>query len=1141
MIGVDCIKADDCHPGNNLNGLAKNSNKVYLSLTDFKFYKNEKREIVNINLSPCKSYMSICDSFGIIYIYKFYGKNFIFLLKANLSDNKGTIKSVVWISKKSKKKSHIYLYNELEDYLLIITTISGCIHIYDLKLKMIIHTTRTSGSISSCKLDNSLQNIGLTSLNGYFYFYNLYKNEGNIIYNCFDKFYDENGKDNTTLSHNEYSRRNDNNYENININMSTDFSTNLLGNVEKDESDEEAIIQNSQEYYNNLTNDFFSKQIKQKEKHEDDLFNIYIKNKFKCKEKLTCFYFVDILKSRKYLLRKFSYKNVHKKRRTMQLDSSKADNEVGSEDENETENETDNEDASQSDNDADADASKSRKRKRSKKKDIHNDVLSIEKAYSNYKHYALIGSENSKIYKYNIVSKECEGEYIGINKDSIIWDVIYIYSTSEVASVDNNGSLIIFDYKSYSIKYHFNNHTYKATSLAKNINESNLFTTGVDRFVIKYELNFNKNEADISNYTSSESSNSEEEVEEEENAVLQKDLFFISKINKMKKLNKKWIYTNKHSIHMSDIKKIIYLENNVVITISDDLTYCLYDTYKNVKKYFLINYYYENNNMLFSPNFKTVFCIYSNQISIHYSIHGASQADTSKVESKELEDGSASAVSKEEDEYEENDEEDEERDMGDGENGVSKLPVNFLTQINESNYNLIANIVYEPNERILEYGMNKSFTKFGCITNIKFCIYYFNINTLELYNYDVSALNFYKVYSFMFLDDNQIVVSFVRRCKGRKDEEADEGESELDSSNNVEETESKEKMNINKRNINESLKYFENSFSYHLCIYNVEKKKIIEEIEVDRVFYSFKKCNKKLIICSDNMKNIYLFFKDSKYYLNNFTIIDDFNTSLQNIYRSYIFLSLVEQFLFIFSSNNTIYVYAINYENKNIYFLKNVKINNCVFSQMSQILFLNLNQISKKYNNIHNNEPYIDMQNIMSLKYSYCLIFKGYNALTIMGLNLFDNIYIDIEDSYLANQMKKNNNYFSQYYLSSLKFKYNYLNYKQIYFQDKKLFHMLLDKINMSKQGEKYATSLSNNETSIVTNSKESYKNVKNINQNEISLDLSFKFIACIHKRNILNMNSIYTSENRIILLACAPTDLSMTLVNVADTKKYIR
>ncbi|KEG04922.1 U3 small nucleolar RNA-associated protein 4, putative [Plasmodium vinckei vinckei] len=1122
MIGVDCIRRDDCHPGNNLiNGLSKNSNKVYLSLTDFKFYKNEKREIVNIDLSPCKSYMSICDSFGIIYIYKFYGKNFVFLLKANLFDNKGTIKSIVWISKKNKKKSHIYLYNELEDYLLIITTISGCIHIYDLKLKMIIHTTHTSGSISSCKLNNSLQNIGLTSLNGYFYFYNLYKNEDNIIYNCFDKFYEENEKDNTTFSHDEYGR-NDNNFENIDIKMSTNFSTYLLEDVEKDESDEEAIIQSSKEYSNNLTNDFFSKQIKQKENHEDDLFNIYIKNKFKSKEKLTCFYFVDILKSRKSLLRKFNHKHVNKKRRTTELDLPKDDNEVGSDADDEVASQSDDEPASQSDNDTDTGISKSRKRKRSKQTNLHNDVLSIEKAYSNYKHYALIGSENSKIYKYNIVSKECEGEYIGINKESIIWDVIYIYSTNEVASVDNNGSLIIFDYKSYSVKYHFNNHTYKATSLTKNINETNLYTAGVDRSVIKYELSFNKSQADIYNYTSDESSDSEEE--EEENVVLDKNLFFISKIKKMKKLNKKWIYTNKHSIHMSDIKKIIYLENNIVITISDDLTYCLYDTYKNAKKYFLINYYYENNNILFSPNFKTLFCIYSNQISIHYSIHGVSQADTSKVKSKELEDGSANTSSKEEEEEEEDEESEGEK------NGVSKVPVNFLTQINEGNYNLIANIVYEQNERILEYGMNNSFTKFACITNIKFCIYYFNINTLELYNYDVSALNFYKVYSFMFLDDNQIVVSFIRRCKGRKNEKADEGE-----------TEGKEKMNINKRNPNESLKYFENSFSYHLCIYNIEKKKIIEEIEVDRVFNSFKNCNKKLIICSDNMKNIYLFFKDSKYYLNNFTIIDDFNTSLQNVYRSYIFLSLVEQFLFIFSSNNTIYVYAINHENKNIYFLKNVKINNCVFSQMSQILFLNLNQISKKYNHIHNDESYIDMQNIMSLKYSYCLIFKGYNALTIMGLNLFDNIYIDIEDSYLANQMKKNNNYFSQYYLSSLKFKYNYLNYKQIYFQDKKLFHMLLDKINMSKQDEKYVTSFSNNETSIITNSKESYKNVKNINQNENSLDLSFKFIACIHKRNILNMHSIYTSENRITLLACAPTDLSTTLVNVADTKKYIK
>ncbi|SCM05805.1 U3 small nucleolar RNA-associated protein 4, putative [Plasmodium chabaudi chabaudi] len=1131
MIGVDCIKTDDCHPGNNLNGLTKNANKVHLSLTDFKFYKNEKREIVNIDLSPCRSYMSICDSFGIIYIYQFYGKDFIFLLKTDLSDNKGTIKSIVWISKKCNIKKHMYLHNKLEDYLLIVTTRSGCIHIYDLKLKMIIHTAHTSGSISSCRLDNSLQNIGLTTLNGYFYLYNLYKNETNIIYNCFDKFYDETVRDNTILSHDEYEGRNNNNYENIK--MSTDFSTYLLDNVEKDESDEEAIIQNSQEYCNNLTTDFFSKQ---KKKHEEDLFNIYIKNKFKCKEKLTCFYFVDILKSRKYLLKMFSSKNAHKRRRTMDRDLPKADNEVENEDENDVENEDENEDEngedSQSDNDPDAGASKSRKRKRSKKKDVHNDVLSIEKAYSNYKHYALIGGAQSKIYKYNMVSKVCEGEYVGINNESIIWDVIYIYRTNEVASVDNNGSLIIFDYKSYSIKYHFNNHTYKATALTKNMNESNLFTTGVDRFVIKYELSFNKNETDISNYTSDESSDSEaeesEEIEEEENTVLQKSLFFISKIKKMKKLNKKWIYINKHSIHMSDIKKIIYLQNNVVITVSDDLTYCLYDTFKNMKKYFLINYYYENNNILFSPNFKTVFCIYSNKVSIHYNIHGASKADTSKVESKELEDGSVTPAGEEEEaDCEENCEEDER-----SEHGIDKLPVSSLTQINERNYSLIANIVYEPNERILEYGMNKSFTKFGCITNIKFCIYYFNINTLELYNYDVSALNFYKVYSFMFLDDNQIVVSLARRC---------EGESELDNTNNVEETEAKGKANKNKKNINESLKYFENNFSYHLCIYNVEKKKIIEEIEVDRIFYNFKKCNKKLIACSDNMKNIYLFFKDSKCYLNNFTVINDFNTSIQNIYRTYIFLSLVEKFLFIFSSNNTIYVYGINYENKNIFFLKNVKINNCVFSQISQILFLNLNQITKEYNHIQNNEPYNDMQTITSLKYSYCLIFKGYNALTIMGLNLFDNIYIDIEDSYLSNQMKKNNNYFSQYYLSSLKFKYNYLNYKQIYFQDKKLFHMLLDKINMSKQDEKYVTSLSNNETSIATNSKESYKNYKNINQNEYSLDFSLKFIACIHKRNILNMHSLYTSENRIILLACAPTDLAMTLVNVADTKKYIK
>ncbi|CRH01739.1 U3 snoRNA-associated small subunit rRNA processing associated protein, putative [Plasmodium relictum] len=1053
--------------GNILNNLYGSCDtKANVSLTDFNFYETEKRELNCIEISPCKKYMSISDSFCKIYIYKILKNEFLYILKIDIYCS-STIKSIMWISKKNKKD--LFKDNEFNDYLLAISTLCGNIIFYDLENKSIVHNILSNGSISCCKLNNSLQYFGLSNLNGYFYLYNIYRNEENTIYNCFDKFYEDYNEQNNLDSYS----------QNKKIKLSNDLSSYL-----KDDSND--IKKN---YCNKLLNNDF---VNGKENDNSvNVFNIYIKNKFKCKEKLVCIYFMDILKKRSLLLEKLNdlKKKIDKKKRKSICNTKSGEDE----DENEENNCNGKE--------------KYIKKKNKEKKKLKKKINSIEKSYDSYNHYVLLGSENSKIYKYNLSNNKCVGEFISMNKNCVIWDIMYIYKTDEVVCVDNNGSLIIFDNKSYSIKYHFNNHNYKSISLTKPLNEENIYSAGIDRYIIKYSLTNSEDRDNMNNYHYNNNEDEDDFFEEHD----LKKLFFFDKIKLFRKLNRKWYFINKQSAHISDIKKIVCLNYNYLLSISDDLTFCVYDVSRSRKKYYSIRNIANNKNVIFSSNLKSILCVYSKEISIYYNNHYITRNKRSE-----------------------------------------KINYNDISYVNPSNYKYIANITYEKNELINICNLNKRSNKIACLTNRNFSLYHFNIDSISIFNYDISNINFFKVYDFTFLNNNLIIISLIRQNKKNNNEEEIKSENnnlienyskdKIDTSNKILKKNDEQLYIISNNNINENLNMYQNNFSYHIVIYNIKKKTVKEDIKVANILCNFKKHKKGLVICSDYMKNIYLFFKNSKMFLKNRIVLNNFNLNEENSYRSYLFYIVIEDFLFIFTLENSIYIYTIDFDLNKINYLKKIFIEKYHFNEFNEITLLNLKTHTKMHNigKIAEKEKVTlkkknKMANQSYLKYNYCLILKSHNKVELVGLNIFDDSIVEIKVSNVHNLLSLNNNTFDQYYISSLTFKYNFLNLKQMYFQDTNIYSMIEKEIK--KRSIKSDKQDLNNTSKIIEEKKDIHI-VPDKNMFDI-FNLSFKKLTELKKKNIINIHFVYTNENNIIILICIPKNIDNNLINVADTKKY--
>ncbi|CAA9989988.1 conserved Plasmodium protein, unknown function [Plasmodium knowlesi strain H] len=1150
----------------NLYRRKNDKEQLTMNLTEFKFYDYETKELRTIEPSPCRKYICICDSFGVIYVYKFFKNEFLYLMQLHAHVSESSIMSIMWISKKNRKKKHLFMFNDWKDYVLAITTLCGQIVLYDLESKNILHSVSSNGSISCTKLNNSLQYLGVTNLDGYFYLYNIYSNVGSRIYNCFDRFHEggaanhdaHNVSDLSNVSddaynseYSEISQRSDDDAEERpgkRIKLSSDLTQYVeeeeeKKKEEKKKEEEDASSQGEDAESAPAVNPkglhVFSPTSQKREKNKqtgEKTFNIFITNRFKCKEKLVCLYFVDELKNTEVLLR--SVQGGEKKKTKV------IEGEIGSE-----EDESDHEgNYHHGGNDVKESTLPLRRKK----------IREIERSYHSYNHYVLLGSEESKIYKYNITRKMCEGEFKGVNENCIIWDVLYIYKTDEVVCVDNSGSLTIFDNSSFSVKYFFNHHLYKSVSLAKTLNEDYIFTAGVDRYIIKYALtrvrggrgglshrnieqqvptwekrnykmvnNKMNGHKMISPYSSMNGGNGGEE-----------ELFFLHKVKEEKELNKRWYRINKRSTHFSDIKRIILLTGNLILSISDDMTFCLYDTFNQISKYIQIGNVEMNRNVYFSSDLKSVFCTHAWGISIHCN-------------------NSSLCV---------------ERGRNDG-----LLAPKYLDKLSQVNYKHIANISYGKNEFVNSCIVNESGTKIACRTNRKLSIYHFNRDDLTIYNYAISKLGAFKVYAFDFVDEDLMIISFARRhlSKGGEKKEGVVGEDlagedvageDLAGEYVAGEDDKKEEMyelyeHVEDDEMDGDGNRREYLYTYHVAIYKIEKKKVKEEIQVDRILCNLKKYNNgKLIICTDEQKNIFLFFKNSKKYLKRCFRIFDFNLSRRNIHRSYLFSIVIENLFFIFTLDNCVYIYSLSYgKGNNLSFLKTQVVRNYKLSEYRDISLIDLGlcQGGVEYPegctqkmegknvgdqvDVTKHSPYFQSK--------YCLLLRGCDKMRIIGLNISNNLFINVQLPNVENAFKYSADMVAQYYISSLSFRYNFLNTKQIYFEDANLFNILLremrreetvDRLDMADEDRTYnALKEDKALTGGEYNKEEEFTQEKDPINTDL-LQLSFQSIKYLKKKNILNVRTLCTSQNNIVLLLCVPQNIDCTLISVADTKKYV-
>lgn len=329
------------------------------------------------------------------------------------------------------------------------------------------------------------------------------------------------------------------------------------------------------------------------------------------------------------------------------------------------------------------------------------------------------------------------------------------------------------------------------------------------------------------------------------------------------------------------------------------------------------------------------------------------------------------------------------------------------------------------------------------------------------------------------------------------------------------------------------------------------------------------------------MKNIYIFFKNSKKSsLKNCVILDEYNLFQHKNNSIWLFYFVVENFLFIVTLNNSIFIYTIDFNMKKIYFLKRTSIKNFHFNHFNEILLMNLNKeykgtcendssseteeksntnkanietsadglCNKTDNNIHGDEIDNISKNVKQsthntqlgyLKYNYCLILKSLNKIELVSLNIFDDSHIEIKVSNAENLLKYNNNTFNQYYISSLNFKYNFLNIKQMYYQNKNIYTMIKNELKKTcTQNDEHMLNDKEHTWSYEQHPK-NYEHTNNKNIHYDVINLSFKKYIELKKKNIINVHFIYTRENNIIVFICVPKNIDNTLIHVADTKKY--
>ncbi|EUD67648.1 hypothetical protein C922_01833 [Plasmodium inui San Antonio 1] len=1198
----------------------KHKQQLSMNLTEFKFYDYESKELRTIETSPCRKYICICDSFGVIYVYRIFKNEFLYLLQLHAHVSKSSIMSIIWISKKNRKKKHLFMANEYKDYVLAITTLCGEIVLYDLENQNRLQSISSNGSISCAKLNNSLQYFGTTNLDGYFYLYNIYSTAGSRIYNCFDRFHeggaavsgdagdlshvrdvsdDAYNSDSSDGSDGSYLRnRSDDAHSRANppcdddaqerpgkrIKMSNDLSQYLEDeDASSQGEDAEDVLSHGEDAESAPALapkawHVFSPQTRKRDNKNQtgETFNLFITNRFKCREKLVCLYFVDELKNMEVLL-----SSVQGGKKSKAVGEEVGSGHVGSEEDD------------QSDHGEDYhyrthDRSEGTRPRRNK-------IKQLEKSYHSYNHYVLLGSEDSKIYKYNITRKLCEGEFKGVNESCIIWDVLYVYKTDEVVCVDNSGSLTIFDNSTFSVKYFFNHHLYKSVSLAKTLNEDYIFTAGVDRYIIKYartciqggggrassnvnirrevamtgkrsaQMISSKMNGDTvtAHYSGVNRGNREEEEQ-----------FFLHKVKETKELNKKWYRINKKASHISDIKRIILVKGNVIVSISDDMCFCLHDTFNQISRYFEIGNAELNRNVYFSANLKTVFCSHAWGIKIHYN-------DSSICVGGR---GSAGGSS------------------GGRSSGTTSSPhagliaPKDMEKISAVNYKHIANISYGKNEFVNCCIVNDGATKIACRTNRKLSIYHFNIDDLTIYNYDLSKLSAFKVYSFDFLDDDLVILSFAR-ChvnenglkKGEKKEDAVRekpipgGEDNSQEMYELYEHVQDDEMDTDQNGV-------ENLYTYHVAIYNIEMKQVMEEIEVDRILCNFKKYNNgNLIISTDGKKNVFLFFKNGEKYLKRCLKIVDFNLSRRNIHRSYLFSIVIENLLFIFTLDNFVYIYSLYYGTGSLSFLKSQLVRNYQLSKYRDVSLIDLclrggrverreeeqqhsEETGERNVGDHECSQQVEAAN-RTLSWTpphpapfqskYCLLLRSCDQMGLVGLNIFNDLAIDVQLTNVEDASKNNTDELEQYYLSSLDFRYNFLNTKQLYFEDANLYNILLREMRRERRRGEALHQLDASDRLDAANrldaahpvptydalkrhkaltggqhSEEEPRHEKGPVSTDL-LQLSFQSLKNLKRKNILNVRALYTPQSDIVLLLCVPQNIDCTLISVADTKKY--
>lgn len=126
------------------------------------------------------------------------------------------------------------------------------------------------------------------------------------------------------------------------------------------------------------------------------------------------------------------------------------------------------------------------------------------------------------------------------------------------------------------------------------------------------------------------------------------------------------------------------------------------------------------------------------------------------------------------------------------------------------------------------------------------------------------------------------------------------------------------------------------------------------------------------------------------------------------------------------------------------------------------------------------------------------------NKIELVSLNIFDDSHIEIKVSNAENLLKYNNNTFNQYYISSLNFKYNFLNIKQMYYQNKNIYTMIKNELKKTcTQNDEHMLNDKEHTWSYEQHPK-NYEHTNNKNIHYDVINLSFKKYIELKKRHMM-------------------------------------